>query len=30
VLRKLEGARHQLLIDSQREWLTDRDHDCAV
>jgi uncharacterized protein YecT (DUF1311 family) len=29
VLGKLEGARHQLLIDSQREWLSDRDQDCA-
>jgi hypothetical protein len=24
----LEGARHQLLIDSQRQWLSDRDQDC--
>jgi uncharacterized protein YecT (DUF1311 family) len=29
ILGKLEGARHQLLIDSQRAWLSDRDQDCA-
>jgi uncharacterized protein YecT (DUF1311 family) len=29
VLRKLEGARHQLLIDSQRQWLSDRDQECG-
>ena len=27
-LRKLEGARHQLLLDSQRLWLAERDRDC--
>jgi uncharacterized protein YecT (DUF1311 family) len=27
-LRNIEGARHQLLIASQRLWLAERDRDC--